>query len=225
MSASGEEIIGNKLSSSIPREFLLSLERLVPQALAEAVSVGKRFNVGHRPTASGLSRHLLLNEAMILALDDAGIPHPPLKGNAIVFGRVGVVTLARVHMGQKRWDNARRSKTKTRLCEPNVRAKKLVHPDLFEDEISVTEEIEMTALIVTEGDGNTDHVAIHIVVTDETMDLRNPVFRMELHQFLQYYQKRQHIEDRVKPKLKNNIRKLRDKADGEDGQPDPASTP
>jgi len=155
------------------------------------------------------------------ALDEAGISHKPLRGNAIVFGTVGVVTLARVHMGQVKWDNARRSKTKVKLCEPNAHAKKLVNPDLFESEISVAEPIEMTAFVVTEGGGAGDHYAIHIVVTDETMDLRNPVFREELHQFVQRYQKRQDVEDRVKPTLKNNVKKLLDKTDDEDGQSDP----
>lgn len=219
MSVSGHEIIGSKLSSDIPRGFWLTLERLVPQALADAQALGLRFQGGHRSTASGFARHLLLNEAMSHALDEAGIPHKPLRGNAIVFGTVGVVTLARVHMGQVKWDNARRSKTKVKLCEPNAHAKKLVNPDLFESEISVTEPVEMTAFVVTEG-GAGDHYAIHIVVTDETMDLRNPVFREELHQFVQRYQKRQDVEDRVKPKLKNNVKKLLDKTD-EDGQTDP----
>jgi hypothetical protein len=222
LSASGHEIIGNKLSSDIPRGFWLTLERLVPQALAEAKALGMRFQGGHRPTASGFARHLLLNEAMAEALDEAGVSHNPLRGNAIVFGTVGVVTLARVHMGQMQWDNARRSKTKVKLCEPNAHVKKLVYPDLFEGEISVTEPIEMTAFVVTEGGGLGDHSAIHIVVTDETMDLRNPVFREELHQFVQRYQKRQDVEDRVKPKLKGNVKKLHDKTDDEDGQPDPS---
>ena len=221
MSASGHEIIGNKLSSDIPRGFWLTLERLVPQALSDSTALGMRFQGGHRSTASGFARHLLLNEAMSHALDDAGIPHKPLRGNAIVFGTVGVVTLARVHMGQVQWDNARRSKTKVKLCEPNAHAKKLVYPDLFESEISVTEPVEMTAFVVTEGTGTGDHYAIHIVVTDETMDLRNPVFREDLHQFVQRYQKRQDVEDRVKPTLKNNVKKLLDKTDDEDGQPDP----
>lgn len=215
MGVSGKEIIGNKLASSIPREFLLGLERLVPQALEEAHSLGMRFQGGHRPTASGFARHLLLNEAMAHALDDAGIAHTPLKGNAIVFGTVGVVTLARVHMGQMQWDNARRSKTKVKLCEPNARAKRLVYPDLFEDEISVAEPVEMTAFILTEGGGAGNHYAIHIVVTDETMDLRNPVFREELHQFFQRYQQRQDIEDRVKPKLKDSVKKLHKKTGDE----------
>lgn len=218
MTVSGTEIIGKKLSSAIPREFLLALERLVPHALAEAVAHGTRFHQGHRPTAIGFARHLLLNEVVAQGLDEAGIPHPPLRGNAIVFGRVGVVTLARVHMGKVQWDNARRSKNKVRLCRPNARAKKLVNPDLFEGEISIDEPVEMTAFILTEGGGAGQLVGIHIVVTDENMDLRNPVFREDLHHFLQRYQVRQDVEDRVKPKLKKNVKKLHDKTD-EDGQP------
>lgn len=222
MSASGTEIIGDKLSSAIPRDFLLNLERLMPQALAEAVATGMRFDAGHRSTATGWARHMFFNEVMADAMDEAGIEHPPLRGNAIVFGRVGVVTLARVHMGKVQWNNGRRSKTKVKLCAPNAHAKKLVHPDLFEGEIDVAEPIEMAAFILTEGNDLNDHFAIHVVVTDETMDLRNPVFREGLNQFLQRYQRRQDVEDMVKPKLKNNVKKLQGKID-EDGSSDPTS--
>lgn len=214
------EIIGEKLSSSIPRDFLLSLERLMPQAFAEAMVTGMRFQSGHRPTATGFARHLLFNEALGHAMDEAGIKHPPLKGNMIVFGKVGVVTVARVHMGRVKWDNGRRSKTKVKLCAPNVRAKKLVHPDLFEGAIDVTESIEMTAFILTEGGDPSDHFAIHVVVTDETMDLRNPLFREELHQFLQRYQRRQDVQDRAQPRLKSNIKKLQGPNDGESERSD-----
>ena len=216
MSASGHEIIGNKLSSDIPRGFWLALERLVPQALATAKAQGMLFQEGHRPTATGFARHLLLNEVMHQALDESGIDHKAHRGNGIVFGTAGVVTLARVHMGQVKWDNARRSKMKVKLCEPNAHAKKLVHPDLFADEISITESVEMTAFVLTEAWGPGDHYAIHIVVTDETMDLRHPVFREEIHQFLQRYQQAQDVQDNVKPTLKKNVKKLLDKTDDDD---------
>lgn len=222
MSASGHEIIGKKLSSDIPRSFWLAMERLVPQALATAKAQGMLFQEGHRTSMTGLVRHYRLNEVMDQALAESGIDHKPLRGNGIVFGTVGVVTLARVHMGQVKWDNARRSKMKLKLCEPNARAKKLIHPDLFEDEISITEPVEMTAFVLTEAWGPGDHYAIHIVVTDETMDLRHPVFREEIHQFLQRYQQAQDVQDNVKPTLKKNVKKLLDKTD-EDDQPD--STP
>lgn len=220
MSASGHEIIGKKLSSDIPRGFWLALERLVPHALATAKAQGMLFQEGHRPTATGFARHLLLNEVMGQALAESGIEHKPMRGNGIVFGTVGVVTLARVHMGQVKWDNARRSKLKVKLCEPNARVKKLVHPDLFEDEIPITEPVEMTAFVVTEAWGPGDHYAIHVVVTDDNMDLRNTLFREEIHQFLQRYQQPQEVQDNVKPTLKKYVKKLLDKT-GDDDQPDP----
>lgn len=223
MSANGLEIIGDKLSSSIPRDFLLSLDRLLPQAFAEAKATGMQFQTGHRSTATGIARHLFSNEAMNRAMDEAGIEHRPLRGNAIVFGKVGVVTVARVHMGRVQWDNGRRSKTKVKLCAPNIRAKKLVQPDLFEVGFDTAEPIEITAFILTEGSVLSDHFAIHVVVTDETMDLRNPLFREDLHQFLQRYQRRQDVKDNVNPKLKSNIKRLREKSNGEDGNSGPAS--
>lgn len=216
MSASGQEKIGDLLSSSITRDFLLNLEQMIPSALERVRKFGDGFLAGHRPSVLGQVRHFALNEALVHCLDECGLPHPPLRGNAIMVGKVGLVSLARVHMGQSQWDNSRRSKTKVKLCKPNYLAKRLVNPDMFEDEPLIEDIPEITAFIVTEGDGANGIAPIYIVVPDETMDLRNPVFKEDLPVFMRRYQRSQDVVDKAFSKLKAGVKKL-DKQGNDDG--------
>lgn len=221
MGASGHEKIGDLLSSSVQRDFLLNLEQMIPSALERVRKFSEEFMAGHRPSVLGQVRHFALNEALVRCLDDSGIPHPPLRGNAIMIGKIGVVTLARVHMGQSQWDNSRRSKTKVKLCKPNHLAKRLVHPDMFDGEIVVADIPEVTVFIVTEGDGTNGAAPIYLVVPDETMDLRNPVFKEELSVFMQRYQQSQDIADKAFSKLKPGVKKLDKQGNDEDTEPTP----
>lgn len=218
MSTSGLEKIGELLSSSLPRDFLLDLQRMIPGALERVRKISEAFMLGHQASVLGHTRHFALNETLVQCLDESGIPHPPLKGNAIMVGKVGVVSMARVHMGQSQWDNSRRSKTKVKLCKPNFVAKRMVQGDIFDDDTPIA---EMTAFIVTEGDGSNGIVPIYLVVPDEKMDLRNPVFKEELSVFMQRYQQPQDVVDRVDPKLKPGVKKQDKQENGDNTEPTP----
>ncbi|KKF88531.1 hypothetical protein XY58_08620 [Stenotrophomonas maltophilia] len=215
LSANGHENIAELLSSQLDRGLLLDLQRLVLRALEEAVEASARFAMGHRPTAEGLLRHLILNEAMERGLAEAEVPRTPLRGNAIMVGQVGIVTLGRVHMGNGKWNNAKRSKGKVKLCRNNDVVRRLVKPDLFSD-VRVADVREVAVFLVTEaGQGDAD-ARIYLVVPDETMDLKNCVFKEEMSLFLQRYAKPSDVEDRVGPKLKSGIKKKRD---GDEDEP------
>lgn len=216
MAASGYENIGNLLSSSLPRDFLLSVQQTIPSALERVRKFCEEFMSGHRPSVTGQVRHFALNETLVRSFDESGIPHPPLRGNAIMVGKVGVVSLARVHMGRTQWDNSRRSKTKVKLCKPNYLAKRMVQGDIFDGETPIP---EITVFIVTEGDGAKGEATIYLVVPDDTMDLRNPVFKEELTVFMQRFQRSQDVADRVEPKLKPGIKKLGKQENGNDTEP------
>lgn len=215
MSASGHEKIGELLSSSLQRDFLLNLQRLIPGALERVRKFSEEFMAGHRPSVMGQVRHFALNETLVRGFDESGIPHPPLRGNAIMVGKVGVVSLARVHMGQSQWDNSRRSKTKVKLCKPNYLAKRLVQGDIFDNETPIA---EITVFVVTEGDGANGAPPIYLVVPDDTMDLRSPVFKEELTMFLQRYQRTQDVVDRVEPKLKPGVKKMDRQGNDDDSE-------
>lgn len=215
MSASGHENIADLLSSQLGRDLLLDLQRLVLRALEEAEQASVRFAAGHRPTAEGLLRHLILNEAMEKALAEVGVPRTPLRGNSIMVGQIGIVTLGRVHMGSGKWNNARRSKGKVKLCSNNDVVRRLIEPDLFSD-VQVQDVQQVAVFLVTETDSTDSVGRVYVVVPDETMDLRNCVFKEEMSLFLQRYSKPNDVEDKVGPKLKSGIKKKRD---GDEDEP------
>lgn len=208
MNASGTENVAELLSSQLDRNLLLDLQRLILRALEEAGELGDRFASGHRPTASGLMRHLLLNEAMDTGFAEAGIAHTPLRGNGIMAGRAGIVTIGRVHMGGGKWDNSRRSKGKVKLCRNNHVVRQLVKPDLF-GEVMPDDVRELAVFLVTEAGVETSGAQIYVAVPDETMDLKNCVFKEEISVFMRRYAKPSDVVDRVGPKLKQGIKKKR----------------
>lgn len=212
------ELIGKKLSSGIPRNLLLALERLIPAATANAWSAGQTFREGHRATAFGNIRHLRLNEAFEDAFEECDIPRQPLRGNAVLYGTLGAIKIARVHQGNVKWDNGRRSKRKLELCAANGHLKRFVAPDLFKREVDIDQPFEMAVFVVTESTPLSPLVRIFIVVTDDKMNLRHPLFREELNHFLQRYQEAQIVKDIALPTLKPGVKKIL--GDTDDGSED-----
>lgn len=204
MSVKGYETIGEILSSAVPRELMLSLQQMIPSAVEKVRVTSESWLPGHRTSIEGYTRHFALNEVLVKCLEECGIPHPPLRGNAIMVGRVGIVSVARVHMSHWQWDNSRRSKSKVKLCKPNYQAKQAVQGDLYEGEVSID---DMTVFLVTEGNGSNGDTPIYIVVPDETMDMRSPLFKEDLSTFMQRYQKSHDVVDNAKPQLKAGIKK------------------
>lgn len=202
----GKEKIGQILSESIPRELLLSFERFYSGALEKAIEIGRSSAPGHRASVVGHHRHFALNEAWMHALDECNIERNPLRGNAVLVGRVGIASLARVHMTKGRWDNSRRSKAKVKLCEPNRSVGALVQVDWLDAPKSNVEAI--TVFLVTEGDGTESNPAqVYLVVPDDNMDLRNPVFVEPLSAFMGRYQLSQDVADRANPTLKAGVKR------------------
>lgn len=202
---SSHEKIVKILLGSIPRELLLNFERLYPSALDRALQIGQTVNNGHRASVVGHNRHFFLNEALMLSLDECEIAHAPLRGNSILVGKVGLTAVARIHMNGGKWDNSRRSKTKVKLCAPNRIIASMVQMDWLQNSESIE---TITAFLVTQGDGtDLNPCQVYIVVPDEKMDLRNPIFSEQLNTFVQRYQQVQDVMDNAKPKLKPNIKK------------------
>lgn len=204
---SGQEKVVKILLESIPRELLLNFEQLYPSALERALQIGRTVNKGHRASVVGHNRHFFLNEALMLSLDECGIAHAPLRGNSILVGKVGLTAVARVHMNGGKWDNSRRSKAKVKLCTPNRMAASMVQMDWLQNQ-SLDAIEAITAFLVTQGDGtDLSPCQVYIVVPDEKMDLRNPIFAERLDAFVRRYQQVQDVMDNVHPKLKPNVKK------------------
>ncbi len=203
MDSSGHETIGEILTHDIPRDFLLTFESLYQRALEDAHAIASRRAIGHKKSVLGINRHFLLNEALLNAFEEFGILHGPLRGNSALVGQFGRVTLGRLHLGPGGWDNSRRSKAKVRLCERNGAAAQLVQCNLF-GAASVVK--ALTAFLVTDGDERAANV--YIVVPDAYMDLRNPVFRESLFEFLHRYEPVEPIVDIAFPELKQGVKRV-----------------
>lgn len=216
MAASGYEMIGDFVSSTVPRDFWLSWEQMASSAIELATGVSRRFMPGHQASVRGHLRHFALNEVHVKSLDECGIPHPPLRGNAIMVGTVGGIRIARAHMGTSKWNNSARSKRKLELVQRNTIAKRIVQGDFFQDATTIT---ELGIFVVTEGDGANGIVPISVVVTDDTLDFRNTLFKEPLPLFLQRYQQPQDVVDRVEPKLKAGIKRQDKQQNGDEIEP------
>lgn len=204
-----KEKIGKILCDAIPRELLLNFERLYLSALERALEIGESMDPGHRASVVGHNRHFGLNESLMHALDECGISRNPLRGNGILSGKVGIATLARVHMNRGKWDNSRRSKAKVSLCKPNRKVASTVQLDWLEPAEPVVADI--TAFLVTQGDGTQANPAeVYVAVPDETMDFRNPIFVEPINIFMQRYQQEQKVLDDARPTLKVGVKPVKD---------------
>jgi hypothetical protein len=206
----GHDKIAALLISNIPRDFCLALQRHIPVAFEKAQKAGMMARTGHRATLLGQARHSFLNEAVEDAFDECGIRHPVLRGNAIMLGALPHVSVGRLHMNRTKWINAGRSKQKRSLCAPNREARLLVQADMFASQVNLS---ELMAFVVTEPEVSSGAIPIYVVVTDETMDLRNTLFKEEIHLFLQRYQSMEPEIDIAHPVLRQ--RRTADKTNTE----------
>ena len=210
---SGSENIGKFLATHIPKEFLLQVESFFQAALEKAAAEGRRAASGHRSTVTGVLRHFDLNEALEQTFTELGIPHSALRGNSIMVGQLGPVTIARFHKGTGAWNNSRRSAGKVKLCDKNVVASLMIQPDFLRG--GALQLSEVTCFLVTEHDGGSDEVgAIYLIVPNLEMDLRSPLFRESLPAFLQRYEVASEIVDTAFAKLKPGVVRKPDDAEG-----------
>ena len=203
---SGAEKIGQLLSSSVPKDFWLHVEARYLGALDAARQFGAQAAPGHRASVVGTLRHFQLNEAFAAAFEDVGLEYVPVRGNRIVTGVAGPVTMARVHLNKGPWDNSKRSAGKRKLCERNVEVKQLIQPDFLKSDTYNVQNV--TVFLLSVGDGSAEEPAnLFVVVPDEEMDLRNPLFLEPLGVFLQRYAVQDVPQDAAHPRLKPGIKK------------------
>ncbi|MGE8504091.1 MAG: hypothetical protein ACN6P1_17855 [Pseudomonas sp.] len=200
----GSEKIGEILSSNLPKEFLLHVWESFPGALERATASARAAHEGHRSSVAGLMRHFNLNEALAASFEAVGIPHEAVRANRIMFGAVGIATVARVHLNKKGpWDNSTRSVGKRKLCVRNAPASRLLQPDFLQEQDPTITEI--TVLLVTVGGSDDGQATIYVVVTDDEMDLKSPLFREPIDVFLQRYERAVDVPDTAVPTLKPGV--------------------
>lgn len=195
--------IPDLLLRNVSRDLIMGVEEAltVGAQRAHATSVG--MDDGHLPHVLGQLRHFQMNEAFHRALGVGGASPTPIRGNGIIRGRSGVITLARFNIPDGFWINGRRSHLRRQMSCANQAIEPLVQPGLFEQ---YTAPVDAVAFFVACFSGSPriqpeSPVSIHIAVPDR--DMRGWLFKEPLAAFLlRYEQKPIAQDDLAKPKLK-----------------------
>jgi hypothetical protein len=125
------ETVPSLLMRNVPRDLVMAVEDALIAGAARAFEAAQGMEEGHLPHVVGQMRHFKMNETFHRALAMANAEPSALKGNAIVTGRVGVLTLARFNIAEGFWINGRRSKTRRQMAVANRAIEPLVQPGLF----------------------------------------------------------------------------------------------
>ena len=126
-----DETVPSLLMRNLPRDLVMAVEDALIAGAARAFEAARGMEEGHLPHVVGQMRHFNMNETFHRALAMANAEPSALKGNAIVTGRVGVLTLARFNIAEGFWINGRRSQTRRQMAVANRAIEPLVQPELF----------------------------------------------------------------------------------------------
>jgi len=202
------DTIPDLLMRNISRELLMGIEEGLEIGSQRALGAASGMNEGHLPHVVGQMRHFHMNESFHRALSVGGASPSPIKGNGIITGRVGIITLARFNIPEGIWVNGRRSKTRRQMSIANKAIEPLVQPELFNN---YEPPAEIVTFFVSCFSGSL-HIqpelptSIHIAVPDREM--RGWLFRESVSAFLQRYEQVPAVQDDLaKPKLKISISK------------------
>lgn len=193
------------LQRNLSRELVMAVEEALLVGAQRAHAASKGMDDGHLPHVVGQMRHFHMNEAFHRALESGAASPTSIRGNTIVQGQAGVVTVARFNIPEGFWINGRRSKTRRSMSYANKAVEPLVQPNLFEP---YQEPAEMVAFFVACFSGSLSiqpesPVSIQLAVPDREM--RGWLFREPVGAFLRRYeQKPVQQDDLARPKLKKN---------------------
>lgn len=207
-----KETIPALLVKNLTRELVLGVEEALFVGAQRAYAAGCGMDEGHLPHAIGQLRHFQMNEAFQRALVAANASPSPIRGNGIVTGRSGVLTVARFNIPEGFWVNGRRSHTRRQMSFANRAIEPLVHPELFD---TYQAPIDAVVFFVACFSGSLSvqpesPVSIQIGVPDR--DMRSWLFREPVSEFAKRFdQPSLEQRDLAKPILKKNTGKQQDK--------------
>lgn len=199
--------IPNLLIRNIPRDLVMGVEDALNAGAKRAFERAHDAHQGHRASVLGQLRHFHMNEDYQQSLAVAGASPTPIRGNAVVVGRAGIVALGRFNISAGIWNTARRSSTRQQMALANLSIEPLVQPTLFDAGLPVT---EVTAFFVASFSRTypENPISIDIAVPDSSMT--GWLFREPLSQFLARYDAATQQADIAIPKLKPQVGKKTD---------------
>lgn len=200
--------LANLLVQNISRDLVMGIEEAlqVGAVRGHAPSVG--MNDGHKPSIIGHMRHFHMNETFHDALVAGGANPSRIRGNKVVIGRSGILSIARFNMtaGTRA---GHRSKTRREMAKANHAVEPLVQPGLFGTVAPITEATVFFVASFNAGQYQNAEspFSIDIAVPDHEMTgwlLREPVSR-----FVSRYDVVKPQADLAVPVLKSNVIKLK----------------
>lgn len=203
MPQSSRKAIAELIMQNLPRDLLLGIEEGLNVGAARALSAAKGMHTGHVKHAVGQMRSFHMNETFNDALIAGGANPTPIKGNSLVIGRSGMLTLSRFNVSARTWHNGRRSAMRRQLAQANQAIEQLVQPGLF----SPTPITEATVFFVASFSGSMSFEpeapqTIYIAVPDKNM--KSWIFQEPLDRFCsRYFEGESPVQpDMAQPKLK-----------------------
>lgn len=198
--------IAELLVQNLPRDLVMGIEDALITGARRGYLASHTMHSGHRRSAIGQSRHFHMNEAFSEALEAAGAEPSPLRGNRIVVGRAGMLSIGRFHSdtGLK---GGSRSQSRKDLAEANAVLEKVVTPDLFEIERPLTTGSIFFVSVSNphyNGDEGEDPLS-RIEIGVPAVDMSGWVFHESTKIFLQRYELAAPQEDNAQVILKKGV--------------------
>jgi hypothetical protein len=200
------DAVADLLLSHIPREFILSAEEGLFAGAKRGFAASLGTHDGHRASALGQMRAFKMNEEFSNALATHGANPSPIRGNALVTGKLGIFTVGRFNISAGLWNNGRRSRTRLEMSYANRVVEPLVQPNLFGEVEPIS---KATVFIVASFSGSLKiqpetPLGIDIAVPDK--DMKGWLFREPLQVFLNRYHAVVEQKDTAIPTLKVQIK-------------------
>lgn len=198
--------IADLIMQNIPRDLLLGIEEGLNVGAERAFSAAKSMHTGHVKHAVGQMRAFHMNETFNDALVAGGANPTPIKGNSLIVGRAGMLTLSRFNVSARTWNNGRRSAMRRQLAQANQAIEQLVQPGLFAP-APIT---QATVFFVASFSGSMSFEpetpqTIYIAVPDK--DMKSWIFQEPLERFCsRYFEVENPVQpDTAQPKLKPGV--------------------
>lgn len=204
--------IESLLVANLTREVVMGVEDALEAGARRAFSAASGMDEGHLPHVVGQLRHFHMNEAFHRALAANQASPSAIKGNGLVAGRSGMLTLARFNIPQGFWINGRRSHTRRQMALANAALEPLVQPELFS---TYQPPSDAVAFFVACFSGNLNfqpECPVSIQIAVPSRDMRGWLFKEPLNDFFKRYEAPAVTQtDLAVPKLKKGQSKQQDK--------------
>jgi len=191
--------ITDLLLQHIPRDLILGVEDALLTGSQRGTNAGAGMNLGHRSHAVGQMRHFHMNETFRDALAAADADPSQIKGNRVVIGKVGILSLGRFNISNGMWNNGRRSRTRREMALANLSIEPLVVPDLFETYSPASKAAVFFVGVFDRSVQDTKATSISIDIAVPDHELKGWLFRMSTTNFLALYESQ--TADDIQPDL------------------------